>query len=335
MSTSKQLTLYYFEYNHLLEEYRENDALNGEVPSLPDLQELSVSFQNEENHGRVFAHFNKKKVQIKIYYGNELITDELITIECPRDSTPLHIHIIEHFSFERDCNDNEFDLLFGNTVYIIFNNYILRLLLEHNRIRDCQIDNSNPIISMSHGTIVKSLIETPEHDETEEQSVFIQCFKVLLVLDIGGGSKVFYSSNLYLTDHPESFSRTNINFSIKLPEKNLTNFDISIECNTIVILGFTLLFDGKSTYVYLYIYDEKNEEAHDDPIFILTECDRCILATSDQLRRFQRFKIVATMYVCPFDLEEKPVIELFNEELLGLNKYRPSQLDSDCGSDSD
>lgn len=323
-------TLYNFEYNYLIDNF---NSVHGEVHSLPDLQELSVSFQNEENHGSVFAHYNKEKVQITINS-----TNELITIECPLDSTPLHIHIIEHRGFERDCNDNEYDLLFGNTIYMIFNNRILRILLEHNRIRDCQIDNSNPIMPMSHGKIVKSFIETPKHDETGEKLDFIQCFNIFLVLDIGGRSKVFNSSNLYLTDHPKSFSRTNINFSIKLPEKNLTEFDISIECSTIINLNITLLFDGKSTYVHLYIYDGKNEEAHDDPIFILKECDRCILATSDQLRRFRgmRFEIVATMYVCPFDLEEKPEINDFIEELLVLNKYhRCHQNDSDYGSDSD
>jgi hypothetical protein len=331
-TSEEQQKKYDVEYNYLLEEYRKNDDPNGEAPSLPDLQELSISFQNEENRESVFAHYNDEKVQITINS-----TSELITIECPSDSIPLHVHIIELFGFVCNLDEHESDVLFGHKIFVIFNNRILRLQLENNKIIDCQIDNSNPIMPMSRDKIVKSLIVKPDSDETEEPSVFIQCFKVYLVLDIGGGSKVFNSSNLYLTDRPKSFSRTNINFSIKLPEKNLTEFDISIECSTIVNLDITLLSDGKFTYVHIYIYDGKNEEAHDDPIFILKELDRCILARIDQLERFQRihFNIVATMYVCSHSLEEKPEINDFIKELLVLNKHRRSQLDSDGDSDSD
>ena len=88
------------------------------------------------------------------------------------------------------------------------------------------------------------------------------------------------------------------------------------------------------------IYYDGNTNTFDDlePIYLLKDDDRCILATSDQLRRFRgmRFEIVATMYVCPFDLEEKPEINDFIEELLVLNKYhRCHQNDSDYGSDLD
>lgn len=326
MSTSKgkKQTKFNVEYDSFEKMYREDDDCDhdSEVHSLLNSKELSVSFQDEENHGCVLAHYNEDKVQIVIDSKNELIT-----IERHRGSKPLHVHV---------------DELFGNTIYVIFDNHILRIRLEHQRILDCQIDNSNPILSMSDDyTIVKSLIMTPDSDETEEQKKrvdFIQCFKVYLVLDFGRGRKVLNLSNLYLMNSSESFSRTNLNFSIKLPKGNLTDFDFSTECcyTTVGLDTTTVSADGKSTNIYLYIYDGKNDEAHDDPFFILTECDRCILATSNQLDRFQGigFQIVATIYVCPY-LDETPEIQKFIKKLRKSNKYVKDQYGSDDGSDSD
>jgi hypothetical protein len=339
MSTSEQEqpTKYYLKYYSFEKMYLEDDDCDhdDEVHSLPDSnlpdsKELSVSFQDEENHGRVLANYNKDKVQIVIDSKNELIT-----IERRRGSKPLHVHVVESEFYESDE-------IFGHTIYVIFDNHILRIRLEHQRILDCQIDNSNPILSMSDDyTIVKSLIMTPDSDETEEQKKrvdFIQCFKVYLVLDFGRGRKVLNLSNLYLMNSSESFSRTNLNFSIKLPKGNLTDFDFSTECcyTTVGLDTTTVSADGKSTNIYLYIYDGKNDEAHDDPFFILTECDRCILATSNQLDRFQGigFQIVATIYVCPY-LDETPEIQKFIKKLRKSNKYVKDQYGSDDGSDSD
>jgi hypothetical protein len=338
-SEQKQPTKYYIEYDSFEKMYRkDDDCVHVKVHSLPDSQELSVSFQNEENHERVLAHYNEDKVQI-----NSI--NELITIERRRGSKPLHVHVVEHLGpvvYMKGSEFYEFDELFGNTIYVIFDNHILRIRLEHQRILDCQIDNSNPILSMSDDyTIVKSLIVTPDSDETEEQKKiadFIQCFKVYLVLDIGGGRKVLNLSNLYLMNSSESFSRTNLNFSIKLPEGNLTDFDIWTECTT-VGLGTNVSVDGKSTNVYLYIYDGKKDEWDDVPIFLLTDIDRSILATSDsQLSRAEsnHFDIVATIYVCPGkdeDDDDFPEIQNFIEALLESNKYNPDQDDSDYGSD--
>lgn len=339
MSTSKgkKQTKFNVEYDSFEKMYRENDDCDhdSEVHSLPNSKELSVSFQDEENPGRVLAHYNEDKVQIVIDSKNELIT-----IERRRGSKPLHVHVVEHLGPVVYMKGSEFDELFGNTIYVIFDNHILRIRLEHQRILDCQIDNSNPILSMSDDyTIVKSLIMTPDSDETEEQKKrvdFIQCFKVYLVLDFGRGRKVLNLSNLYLMNSSESFSRTNLNFSIKLPKGNLTDFDFSTECcyTTVGLDTTTVSADGKSTNIYLYIYDGKNDEAHDDPFFILTECDRCILATSNQLDRFQGigFQIVATIYVCPYS-DETPEIQKFIRELQESNKYVRDPYDSDYGSD--
>ena len=78
-----------------------------------------------------------------------------------------------------------------------------------------------------------------------------------------------------------------------------------------------------------------------DSIFLLNECEKCILATSDQLSRFQQmgFESVATISVCPFkDHDDFPEIQEFIKVMLEeLNKYHRCRDDnySDPGSDSD
>jgi hypothetical protein len=187
-------------------------------------------------------------------------------------------------------------------------------------------------------TIVTSLIVTPESDETDEQKKranIVQCFKVYLVLDFGGGDKVLNLSNLYLMNSSESFSQTNLNFSIKLPKRNLTDFEFWTEfCSTTVGLSTNAVSaDGKYTYIYLYIYDGKNDEEPNDTFFILTECYRCILATSNQLNRFERmeFQIVATIHFP--DLDETPENQEIIKELRELNNYVRDKEDSDYGPD--
>lgn len=74
--------------------------------------------------------------------------------------------------------------------------------------------------------------------------------------------------------------------------------------------------------------------------FSLNKCERCILATSDQLDQFKiiGFQIVATIYVSPFkDDDDFPEIQEFIKVMLEeLNMYvRNHEEDSDCGSDSD
>lgn len=333
MSLSK--TKFNVKYNSFKAKYRnDNDCVHDdEVHSLPNSKELSVSFQDGENHERVLTHYNNCKVQIET-------EDEVITIKCRFTSKPLHVHVVEHKCQLVSMKDGEFyesDEIFGHTIYVIFDNHILRIRLEHQKILDCQIDYSNPILSMIDDyTIVKSLIMTPDSDETEEQKKradFIQCFKVYLVLDFVGGHKVLNSSNLYLMNSSESFSSTNLNFSIKLPEGNLTDFDLWTECGTTVCLSTDAVSaDGKSTYIYLYIYNGKTDDT--DSIFLLNECERYILATSEQLDRFQMigFKIIATIYVCP-DLDKTPEIQKIINELRKLNEYVKDQYDSDYGSD--
>ena len=104
----------------------------------------------------------------------------------------------------------------------------------------------------------------------------------------------------------------------------------------------SLSLTGKSTEFMIYIDDGKSDaldNSYASPIFLLNECERCILATSDQLDRFQTigFQIKATIYVSPFkDDDDFPEIQEFIKVMLEeLNKYYRSQWDSDQGSDSD
>jgi hypothetical protein len=117
---------------------------------------------------------------------------------------------------------------------------------------------------------------------------------------------------------------------------NITEIEIDVDSNSV-----TLCLKENSIEFSIYIYYGKTDALDDyyaSPIFLLNECERCILSTSDQLERFQRihFDIVGTMYVCPFeDHDDLPEIQAFIKALLELNKYHRSQWDSDCGSDSD
>ena len=116
---------------------------------------------------------------------------------------------------------------------------------------------------------------------------------------------------------------------------NITEIKINHDSNY-VCLSLT----EKSNKFLIYIYDGKSDALDDyyPPIFLLNDCERCILAKSDQLDGFQMivFEIVATMYVCSFeDDDDLPEIQEFIKVMLELNKYHRSRWDSDCGSDSD
>jgi len=315
MSKSESESTKFYIASHNGKLYQEDLECDHEkVHALPDSNELSVSFKDlDSDHGRVLAHFNRNNVQIKIKS-----TNELITIEYPRRSKPLHVHISEHLNTIRCFKGSEYyesDEVYGNTIHVIFTDHILRLRIEHNRIRDCQIDNSNQILSKIDGTIVQSSFETVKTDELGT----IQCLNVFLAF--GGNNIVIRSLNLYLVDDPESLSQTNINFSIKLPV--ISDFGISAKGSTVMM---SILLGEKSTHFYLHIYDKKNDEEDDDRFFILHNFNRCIIAKNDELELFESlgFQIKAIID-CDEDCDDD--VKRFMEDLLKLN------CDEDCDND--
>jgi len=160
--------------------------------------------------------------------------------------------------------------------------------------------------------------------------------RACLVLDEGCWKKVELFEICLFRDDECLFSKMREKF-FRLPP-NITKIEIDVDSNSV-----TLYLKEKSIEFPIYIYYGKTDALDDyyaSPIFLLNECDRCILATSDQLDRFQDigFQIVATIYVSPFkDDDDFPEIQEFIKVMLEeLNKYvRNHEEDSDCGSDSD
>jgi hypothetical protein len=291
-----------------------------------DLQkqpELPVSCKRWENTYTAY-HISEKFVVIEINS-----TDTLVKIEYPWRSKPLHIHIIEHLCpVCSDLYDNW--KVCGHTIFVIFNDHILRIHLENeisgssSSFKECKTDFS---FRISETESSFKIIEDDEHE----------CLRACLVLDERCWKKVELFEICLFRDDERLFGKMKENF-FRLPP-NITGIEIIWE-NDYVVLTMTLNSEGNSLELPIYIYDRKTDKTDDtDSIFLLNECERCILATSDQLDRFQTigFQIVATIYVCPFeDHDDFPEIQKFIKVMLEeLNKYHRSQWDSDCGSDSD
>lgn len=326
MSKSEKRIIYVeHEYDAQYEE-----STNQSPIDLENQPELPVSCK-DWNETYTAYHISEKFVVIEIDS-----TDTLVKIEYPWRSKPLHVHIIEHLCPVCDHHGNEFDEVSGHTIFVIFTDHILRIHLE-NRIfihledrklgslfKECKTDFSFRISETESSSF--RIIEDDEHE----------CLRACSVLDETCWKKVELFEICLFRDDERLFGKMKENF-FRLPP-NITGIEINWE-NDYVVLTMTLNSEGNSLELPIYIYDGKTDKTDDtDSIFLLNECDRCILAKSDQLNRFQRihFNIVATMYVCPFeDDEDLPEIREFIKALLKLNKYRRCRLDSDCGSDSD
>jgi hypothetical protein len=302
---------------------RYEKSTNQSPIDLQNQPELSVSCKGWNNTYTGY-YISERFVVIRIDS-----TDRLVKIEYPWQSKPLHIHIIEHLCRVYDIYDNEFDEVSGHTIFVIFTDHILRIRLTNtsnvSSFKECKTDFSFPISEPE-----SSSFRIIEDDENE-------CLRACLVLDETSWKKVeLFEINLFRDDEC-LFTKTRENF-FRLPP-NITGIEIDWE-NDIVVLTMTLNSEGNSLELPIYIYNGKIDETDDtDSIFLFKECERCILATSNQLERFQMigFEIIATISVCPFkDHDDFPEIKEFIKVMLEeLNKYHRSQWDSDDGSDSD
>jgi len=302
-----------------------DESTNQSPIDLQNQPELPVSCK-DWNETYTAYHISEKFVVIKIDS-----TDTLVKIEYPWRSKPLHVHIIEHLCPVCDHHGNQFDEVSGHTIFVIFNDHILRIHLENeisgssSSFKECKTDFSFRISETESSSF--TIIE----DERNER------LRACLILDERCWKKVELFEICLFRDDERLFGKMKENF-FRLPP-NITGIEIIWE-NDYVVLTMTLNSEGNSLELPIYIYDRKTDKTDDtDSIFLLNECERCILATSDQLDRFQPigFQIVATIYVCPFeDHDDFPEIKEFIKVMLKeLNKYHRSRLDSDCGSDSD
>jgi len=322
MSTSEEeQNIIYIEHEYD-NEYRFNK--NNQSPiDLQDQPELPVSCKKLDRTYNA-VQISKRFVVIKINNKNTLVK-----IEHPHRSKPLHVHIIEYLHSLRDNDGNYFDDVCGIVAFVIFTDHILRIRLtntyDSSSFEECKTDFSFRISE------TESSFKIIEDDRDER-------LRVCLVSDEGCWKKVELFEICLLNNDDECLFTRWKKIFFRLPP-NITGIEIDWE-NDYVVLTMTLNSEGNSLELPIYIYDGKTDKTDDtDLIFLLNECDRCILATSDQLDRFQRihFDIVATIYVCPFeDHDDFPEIQEFIKVMLEeLNKYHRSRWDSDCGSDSD
>ena len=265
-------------------------------------------------------------------------TNTLVKIEHHWRSKPLHVHIIEHLIHVCDdwCDD---DLeVSGHTIFIIFTDHILRIHLK-NRIfihlgdrklgssfEECKTDFSFRISEPESSSF--TIIE----DERNER------LRACLVLDETSWKKVeLVEINLFR--HDECIFTKRTEFFFRLPPN--TKIEIAI-CNfsaSYVELHSIMEFKEKSTKCLIEIPNHDSLDVSDHvnpPIIVLTDSERCILATIEQLERFQSFgfQIVAKIYGLEDD-DDFPEIKSYVKDLLELNNYHRCRWDSDCGSDSD
>ena len=318
MSKSEEPNTIILEHEFGTHEYRLNTDAQSPI-ELQDQPGLPVSCKEFKNIYNVY-HISKKFVGIYINY-----TDTFIQIEYPWRSTPLHVHIIERTGFV--CYHD--DEVCGIVLFIIFTDHILRIRLT-NKYNSSLFEEYKTDFSFRISPI-EALSFTIIEDERNEH------LKACLVSDEGCWKKVeLFEICLLNNDDDERLFTKWKEIFFRLPP-NITEIEIDGYSNY-VILSLT----GKSTEFQIYIFDGKSGSLDDDyasPIFLLNECERCILATSHQLDRFQTigFQIEATIYVSPFkDDDDFPEIQEFIKVMLKeLNKYHRSRWDSDQGSDSD
>jgi hypothetical protein len=319
MSTSEKPNIICVDHEY--DDQYEESTNQSEI-YLQNQPELPVSCSGWNNTYTAF-HIDERFVVIEI-----TATNTLVKIEHPWRSKPLHVHIIEHLCPVYDIYDNEFDEVSGHTIFVIFTDHILRIRLENeissSSFEECKTDFSFRISEPESSSF--RIIE----DERNER------LRACLVLDETSWKKVeLFQINLFRDDEC-LFTKSRENF-FRLPP-NITGIEISLE-DGYVILTMKLISQRCSLNFPIYI-DFREDDDDTDSIFLLNNFERCILATNDQLDRFQKigFESVATISVCPWeDHDYFPEIQEFIRIMLEeLNKYHTChQDDSDDGSDSD
>jgi hypothetical protein len=264
--------------------------------------------------------------QIRIHDTDDVVVPK----HHPSRSILLHIHIIERRCLSWNSHLNEYgEVVDGIKLLCIFTDHILEISLEmcffeHLGNEKVGFSLEGFRTDFSFHTTHTELLSFTEYDSNES----LRCCSVL------GAQVELFQLDFIFNDDGSLFNEIKKAFFIIPPTIGV----IEIYCDSNF---FALHLKIKSTKLQfkIYIYDGKSNVLDDGPdsIFLLKDCERCILTTSNQLKRFQMigFEIVATMYVCPFEYhDDLPEIQPFIKDLLKLNKYvRNHAEDSDCGSD--
>jgi len=276
-----------------------------------DLGELFEfpSKSSDDCHLFFEVFFNGNSIVIKIKRTN---TDVVIMNYHP-SSTPVHVHTIAHQN----------DEVSGYTVFVIFDDHILRIRLENSEFVEC---------STSSFTISSELLQSIRQKSfsTINDGILRACFVVNK-----GNFNQFESYNLLLGNEGNFFVNKDKFFSFRLPA-NISDIEIddifinSSNCTNYIGLEWMikstqfsiLLFYGKvdslddSDYVPLYLFAQTGHYEDPGTHKIVKSCEGFHISKSDEIEEFEGlgFEIVATIYV--------PLITgHLIQKLLNLNRY--------------
>lgn len=278
--------------------------------------------------------FNSNSIVIKIKRTN---TDVVIMNYHPL-STPVHVHTIAHQN----------DEVSGYTVFVIFDDHILRIRLENSEFVEC---------STSSFTISSELLQSIRQKSFSaiDDGILRACFVVNK-----GNFNQFESYNLLLGNEGNFFVNKDKFFSFRLPA-NISDIEIddifinSSNCTNYIGLDWMIkstkfsisLFDGKvdslddsDEVIPLYLFAQTGH--YEDPRTrkIVKSCEGFHISTSDEIDEFKGlgFEIVAMIYVHLLDKNTGHLIE----KLLNLNRYTgwcfpdsEAEFESEPESDSD
>lgn len=253
-------------------------------------------------------------------------------------STPLHVHTITHQNGE----------VSGYTVFVIFDDHILRIRLENSEFVEC---------STSSFTISSELLQSIRQKSfsTINDGILRACFVVNK-----GNFNQFESYNLLLGNEGNFFVNKDKFFSFRLPA-NISDIEIddifinSSNCTNYIGLEwmrgstqFSIsLFDGKvdslddsDEVIPLYLFAQIGHYEDPGTHKIVKSCEGFHISKSDEIEEFEGlgFEIVATIYVHLLDKNNGHLIE----KLLNLNRYTgwcfpdsEAEFESEPESDSD
>jgi len=162
--------------------------------------------------------------------------------------------------------------------------------------------------------------------KTSIKSFFKEISKTRLISCIVQNQTCYIKEIVLMDNDEKHLFYTGFPFSFKLPP-SFTFIDYNDQPWYGNCIGIHGQLDGMENPLQINIYYDEETNTFEDlePIYLLKDDDRCILATSDQLVRFQRnrFEIVARIYIRPYDEDEdRPEVPDFKQIFLKLNEYQ-------------
>lgn len=267
--------------------------------------------------------FNRNYILIRI---NDIITNVVIENYHP-SSTLLHVHIIAHQN----------DGVSANTVFVIFDNHILRIRLENSGFIECKTNSFYissellPLIrkksfsTINGGRILRACFVVNKGNFNQFESYNILFENV--------GNRIFYKHNEFSFRIPAKITNIEINDTYK----NLENVD------NYIILQWT----RKSINYSISIVDRKVDSSYDSNnvtrLYLIKECEGFCISQTDKIPQFEMldYPTVATLHVYFSKRITTPDSEI--QRLLKLNDFTgwlnesdsEHEPDSDSDSDSD